>query len=53
MGRNAKTPIDIPLGDNVSISRQHARISYNFDSKAFELVVLGKNGALPMVLSPV
>lgn len=45
MGRTSKsTNLDIVLGDNMNISRQHATITYNFDIQAFELKVLGKNG---------
>ena len=45
MGRTSKQPTDVALGDNMNISRQHAKIVYNFQSKAFELIVMGKNGA--------
>lgn len=45
MGRNSKsTTLDVVLGDNMNISRQHAKIVFNFDTKNFELIVLGKNG---------
>lgn len=45
MGRNSKnSTLDLILGDSTTISRQHASIRYNFDTKQFELVVLGKNG---------
>lgn len=45
IGRKSKsTDTDLVLGDNMNISRQHAMIRYNFDTKAFELSVLGKNG---------
>ncbi|PNH10982.1 Fork head transcription factor 1 [Tetrabaena socialis] len=45
MGRVSKnSPLDLVLGDTNTISRQHAAIRYNFDTKCFELVVLGKNG---------
>jgi len=37
--------VDIPLGPYKNISRKHARISYNFALKCFELFVLSKNGA--------
>ncbi len=30
----------------MNISRQHAKIVYNFESKAFELIVMGKNGKM-------
>ncbi|KAI9478878.1 MAG: fork head domain-containing protein [Benjaminiella poitrasii] len=47
LGRKAKEPdnVDIPLGNVKSISRQHARLAYNFTTQYFEFVVLGKNGA--------
>lgn len=45
LGRNSKsTNLDVVLGENMNISRQHATIRYNFDLKVFELHVLGKNG---------
>ncbi|GIL48320.1 hypothetical protein Vafri_4599 [Volvox africanus] len=45
MGRTSKnSTLDLILGDSTTISRQHASIRYNFDTKSFELVVLGKNG---------
>lgn len=45
LGRNNKSAdLDVALGDNMNISRQHATIAYNFDLKVFELRVLGKNG---------
>jgi len=28
----------------MNISRQHAKIVYSFDSRSFELIVMGKNG---------
>ncbi|KAI8074097.1 fork head domain-containing protein [Gongronella butleri] len=37
--------VDIPLGNIKSVSRQHARLFYNFNSQRFELMVIGKNGA--------
>jgi len=36
--------VDVPLGPYKNISRFHARISYNFNGKFFELLVLSKNG---------
>jgi pSer/pThr/pTyr-binding forkhead associated (FHA) protein len=44
LGRRSKVNPDVVLGDLMSISRQHARISFNFETKHFELSVLGKNG---------
>lgn len=45
LGRKSKsTELDIVLGDNMNISRQHAKITYNFDLGVFELTVMGKNG---------
>ena len=45
IGRRSKsTALDVVLGDNMNISRQHAIIRYNFDTKAWELIVQGKNG---------
>lgn len=37
--------VDIPLGKVKSVSRQHARLFYNFATQRFEMMVLGKNGA--------
>jgi FHA domain len=45
LGRSSKSSAaDIILGDNMNISRQHAKISFNFDTGCFELTVMGKNG---------
>ena len=44
MGRASKVPVDVSLGDSMNISRQHAKIVYNFERRAFELIVMGKNG---------
>ncbi|KAG2499551.1 hypothetical protein HYH03_002496 [Edaphochlamys debaryana] len=45
VGRNSKnSTLDLALGESTTLSRQHATIRYNFDTKCFELVVLGKNG---------
>ncbi|DBB04401.1 hypothetical protein WJX77_002015 [Trebouxia sp. C0004] len=45
LGRKSKsTELDIVLGDNMNISRQHAKIAYNFSLGVFELTVMGKNG---------
>lgn len=45
IGRKSKsTPADVVLGSSMSISRKHAKISYNFEKKTWELSVLGKNG---------
>ncbi|KAJ3109661.1 DNA helicase mcm9 [Phlyctochytrium planicorne] len=47
IGRKAaQADVDIDLGISKSISRQHARIQFNFFSELFELVVLGKNGVV-------
>ncbi|KAI9267731.1 fork head domain-containing protein [Helicostylum pulchrum] len=47
LGRKVTNPenIDIPLGNTKSVSRQHARLFYNFSTQRFELMVFGKNGA--------
>eukprot|EP00897_Mesotaenium_endlicherianum_P003431 jgi/Mesen1/3115/ME000184S02176 len=49
LGRNSKkATVDFDLsqlGGGMNISRQHARIYYDFDAKGFFLEVLGKNGA--------
>ncbi|KAH8555974.1 fork head domain-containing protein [Umbelopsis sp. PMI_123] len=37
--------VDIPLGATKSVSRQHARLFYNFTTQRFEMMVFGKNGA--------
>lgn len=45
IGRKSKSSnLDIVLGDNMNISRQHAVIRYNFDRGSWELTVMGKNG---------
>ena len=45
IGRKSKsTPVDVVLGNSMSISRKHAKISYNFENQNWELTVLGKNG---------
>jgi hypothetical protein len=45
IGRKSKsTALDVVLGDNMNISRLHAKINYNFQTARFELTVLGKNG---------
>jgi hypothetical protein len=45
IGRKSKsTPVDVVLGNSMSISRKHAKISYNFEEKIWQLTVLGKNG---------
>lgn len=50
LGRNSKkSSVDIDLsclGGGMNISRQHARIYYDFDRKRFALEVIGKNGCL-------
>ncbi|KAJ1983291.1 hypothetical protein H4R34_001375 [Dimargaris verticillata] len=43
---NAHDLVDVDLGRVKAISREHARISYNFASARFEISVLGKNGIL-------
>ncbi|KAI8380708.1 fork head domain-containing protein [Blakeslea trispora] len=47
LGRKVKKPdsVDIPLGNIKSVSRQHARLFYNFTTQRFEMMVFGKNGA--------
>jgi hypothetical protein len=46
MGRTSKsTALDVVLGDNMNISRQHAKLVFNFETKNYELIVMGKNGA--------
>ena len=47
LGRKVTNPenVDIPLGNTKSVSRQHARLFYNFTMQRFELMVFGKNGA--------
>ncbi|CAB5377163.1 unnamed protein product [Rhizophagus irregularis] len=37
--------VDIHLGSTKAISRQHARLYYNFQEQHFELMIFGKNGA--------
>ncbi|GES94562.1 fork head domain-domain-containing protein [Rhizophagus clarus] len=37
--------VDIHLGSTKAISRQHARLYYNFQEQRFELMIFGKNGA--------
>ncbi|KAJ1672042.1 hypothetical protein EV182_007319, partial [Spiromyces aspiralis] len=48
LGRTATSgssdTVDISLGPSKAISRQHARIFYNFMHHGFELQVFGKNG---------
>jgi hypothetical protein len=48
LGRNSKkSSVDVDLaglGGGMNISRQHARIYYDFDRRLFVLEVLGKNG---------
>lgn len=45
LGRvNKNKPIDVSVGDTMSVSRQHARIYYNFSKSGFFLEVMGKNG---------
>eukprot|EP01018_Ginkgo_biloba_P010584 Gb_16509 [translate_table: standard] len=50
LGRNSKkSSVDIDLsglGGGMNISRQHARIYYDFDRRRFALEVIGKNGCL-------
>lgn len=47
LGRKAGSAdeVDIHLGSTKGISRQHARLFYNFLNQRFELIVYGKNGA--------
>lgn len=45
IGRKSKsTPVDVVLGNSMSISRKHAKIAFNFETKNWELTILGKNG---------
>eukprot|EP00898_Chlorokybus_atmophyticus_P001768 jgi/Chlat1/2592/Chrsp178S02451 len=45
VGRHSKSNlVDVDLGQGMNISRQHAKIVYNFEKGRFELEVLGKNG---------
>ncbi|KAG9324469.1 hypothetical protein KVV02_006613 [Mortierella alpina] len=46
-GRKASSSdqVDIHLGTTKAISRQHARLFYNFTTQRFEMMVFGKNGA--------
>lgn len=47
MGRKVarRGTVDIPLTNAKSVSRQHARLFYNFATQRFEMMVFGKNGA--------
>ncbi|CAI2186356.1 6257_t:CDS:2 [Funneliformis geosporum] len=47
LGRKAggSDQVDIHLGSTKAISRQHARLYYNFQEQRFELEIFGKNGA--------
>jgi hypothetical protein len=47
LGRKVSVPenVDVPLGNTKSVSRQHARLFYNFSLERFELTIFGKNGA--------
>lgn len=38
--------IDVHVGGSKSISRKHAKIQFNFSLQSFEIVVMGKNGAI-------
>jgi pSer/pThr/pTyr-binding forkhead associated (FHA) protein len=46
LGRHSKSAgTDVVLGqENMNVSRAHAKIRWNFDSRCFELLVMGKNG---------
>ncbi|KAF9580815.1 Pre-rRNA-processing protein fhl1, partial [Lunasporangiospora selenospora] len=46
-GRKASSSdhVDVHLGPTKAISRQHARLFYNFTTQRFEMTVFGKNGA--------
>eukprot|EP00742_Colponemidia_sp_Colp-10_P008349 GILJ01009040.1.p1 GENE.GILJ01009040.1~~GILJ01009040.1.p1 ORF type:complete len:266 (+),score=31.33 GILJ01009040.1:44-799(+) len=45
LGRSTSTTESYcSLGPSKSISREHCKITYNMDSKKFELICLGKNG---------
>ncbi|CAO3587649.1 unnamed protein product [Absidia cylindrospora] len=43
--RDKADKVDIPLGNTKLVSRQHARLFYNFTTQQFEIMVIGKNGA--------
>ncbi|ORZ16885.1 fork head domain-domain-containing protein [Absidia repens] len=43
--RDQADKVDIPLGNTKLVSRQHARLFYNFTTQRFEMMVIGKNGA--------
>ncbi|EEB06205.2 fork head transcription factor Fhl1 [Schizosaccharomyces japonicus yFS275] len=47
IGRKAKSSshCDLYIDDTKAISREHAKIFYNFSTRRFEFVILGKNGA--------
>jgi hypothetical protein len=45
LGRpNKNKPVDVALGDTMSVSREHAKIYYDFERAGFYLKVMGKNG---------
>ena len=45
LGRSSsKQAADMQLGDNMNISRQHAKIAYDKASKSWLMTVSGKNG---------
>lgn len=46
LGRKASETdhVDVHLGNTKAISRQHARVQYNFVKKSFEIYVGGRNG---------
>ncbi|KAJ3329193.1 transcription factor [Blyttiomyces sp. JEL0837] len=48
LGRRASETdqVDVHLGNIKSISRKHARIQFNFGIQSFEIVIMGKNGAI-------
>lgn len=39
-----RDPVDVDLGTSRSISRVHARIQYDFATRQFVILPLGKNG---------
>lgn len=44
-GDSGNNVVDVHLGASKAISRQHAKIFYNFATQRFELTVMGRNGA--------
>ncbi|QSL65894.1 hypothetical protein MERGE_000175 [Pneumocystis wakefieldiae] len=42
---NKMDQVDVHIGSTKAISRQHAKLFYDFTSQRFEIFVMGKNGA--------